>query len=549
MRFENDKEVVDYVKVHLTPEKWVMDARDNKKVLKALIEGEKFTEVLIDRIEKIESKDRQEVRKKHSKDIRDLFYRVMQPRESVHNAHGGSIVNKLSDTLTKRINEVLNEFKGQKSIDKYYSENFFRLADTDPNGLNFIEFIGEEDIYPTYKSIDDIRHYVSNGQLLEVLLFEPVDIFENDKYFQRFRLVSENKDYSVDYKDGNYVVNPDVKLTFEHPFNGVPATILSCTEETGRELRRSDMFPIIELSKDYARDKSVNTAFKFLHGFPLAWGYERDCRGCRGSGKDRKDQSKSCDSCNGTGLHRRSDVTDRLTLDMPTGLDGKSPLTKLAGWEVPPLDTWVQYNVDMKDIEERIEKTIWGTQKVKESNNETATGRFIDVQPIIARNEKYTDNIEWTKNQTIHFIEDWMNKAPVEEYKYTKIEGRNYIMESPDTILEKYISAKKEGANSVVLDKLLDEYILSKYHTNSELLERAQVKRRLEPHIHLSVEQVNSMFGRAEAAKKVLFSEFWNDPEENIEKDESKIKEAFKKYVSENNIEIEEQQTQQKQIV
>ena len=73
MVFKDDQEAIDFIKRHSTHSKWIALARENHKVLKALVIGKGFNDVLIEKIEKIESVDRAASRKKHSKDIRDMF--------------------------------------------------------------------------------------------------------------------------------------------------------------------------------------------------------------------------------------------------------------------------------------------------------------------------------------------------------------------------------------------------------------------------------------------------------------------------------------------
>ena len=86
-----EDEIKDLLKIHSEKtEQWVKDSRISSRTLKALVTGEGFHEELVDRIEHIESIDRANVRKKYSKDIRDLFNRVMKKRQNVFDANGGS---------------------------------------------------------------------------------------------------------------------------------------------------------------------------------------------------------------------------------------------------------------------------------------------------------------------------------------------------------------------------------------------------------------------------------------------------------------------------
>lgn len=526
MVFENDEQVYQFIKDNHKPHNWVTDARKNHKVLKALVVGKNFNEVLIEKIEKIESTARQEARKRYSKDIRDMFDRVMQPRISVFSASGGSVNNKIKSEQTKeKLIQTLDSFKGQKSIHKYLAENFFRLADTDPNGVMFVEYHKDEKIYPTYKSINDIVVYKSNGQLIEVILFEP-KLHKKIPGALEFRVVDDKKDYTVLKIGETYTIIEE--KTFEHPFGKVPGIILSDLQEMGEETRISALFPIEELSKDYARDKSIKTIYKFQHGFPRHWRYVKECRKCKGVGKDGKE---TCSDCSGTGEIRRNDVTDVTTVAMPRE-DDQIVTPNIEGFVSPDLDTWKQFNEELRDAEDLIESTMWGTKRLQKADNETATGRFIDVQPVMNKLGKFTDNVEWVHNKLIEWVQNWIAGAPVKS-EYHISYGRRFIIEGPDVILERYTESKNKGDNTTILDKLLDEYLLSKYQNNPALLNEQQKKREVEPYVHQDIKTVSEIFGSAEAYKKILFVEFWEVADKN--KTATELKQDFADFIAKDN--------------
>lgn len=526
--FHTEEEAINFVKIHSksTP-KWVSDAREEHTTLKALVFGENFHKELITRIEKIESEDRAKSRKKYSKDIRDLFNRVMQPRTSVFNAPGGSVHNEItSESVKEKLAEVLKHFKGQKSIKKYLSENFFKLEDTDPNGLIFLEYNEDIDIFPTYKSINDIRFYISDGQLCRILLFEPVEKKVGNRIWFEWRVIDGEKDYTIK-QDGQTFTLIEEK-TFEHPFGNVPAVILSDIQKMGTETRITPLFPIVELSKDYARDKSIRTIYKFQHGFPRHWRYDAPCRRCQGTGKTGEDD---CKICTGTGSLRTTDITDTTVLAFPRE-DEPIVTPNLEGFVSPDLETWARMNEDLKDNEELIDATMWGTRRIKKSTNETATGRFIDIQQVHNSLQPFTDNVEWVTNQLIKWVEFWINGMPKDAQEFKIVYGRMYIVESSDIILERYTESRAKGDNNTILDKLLDEYILSKYQNDPVTLEMMQKKRELEPYIHDTTKDVNDWFGSKEAEKKVLFPKFWEQTDTS--KDIKTLQTALDKYYIDN---------------
>ncbi len=528
MKFPTNDEAINFVKDHLKVDPWVALARENKKVLRALVLGDKFKDVLINRIEKIESIDRQIARKKYSKDIRDMFDRVMKPRSSVFSASGGSIHNDVK-IRKEEFDNAISEFKGRKSLKKYLSENFFRFEDTDPNGLIYLEYIENEDIYPTYKSIDDIRYYESDGQICKVLLFEPKKVMIEGVSVLKWRLVDDAKEWTIIQDGDNYRVLDGKQNTFNHPFGNVPGVILSDMKDSGSELRVSPLFPIVPLSEDYARDKSIKTVYKFLNGFTRHWMYERTCKACFGTGKNGEEP---CGVCGGTGNLRSNDVTDITIVDTPRDKDD-AVITPPEGWTQPDLETWTQYSSDLRDSEDLIDSTMWGTKRIKEGGNETATGRFIDVQPVMNKLSDFTDNVEWVHNQLAHWVENWVNGSPKKEFDYHESYGRDYIIESPDSILEKYTKARTQGDNNTILDKLMDEYILARYQSSVILLGEAQKKRQVEPYLHQSITEVDNMFGSSEANKKVLFVKYWQQADKS--KEVIELQKGFDTYFQENN--------------
>lgn len=538
MTFQSTEDVIAFIKSHQTIDEWVKTARKNHKTLKALVTGDGFHEELIERIEKIESADRAVARKKYSKDIRDMFIRVMQPRLSIFSSYGGSVTNEITSEKTKeRLDKHLTNFKGQKSIKKYLSENFFRLEDTDPNGLIFVEYISDENIYPTYKSIKDIRWYESNGQMCESLLFEPKTVMIGSVQYQKWRVVDDEWEYCVLQNGDIWMI--DEEKTFRHPFGNVPAIILSDVQITGSEVRVSPIWSIEELSKDYARDKSIKTIYKFQNGFPRHWRYEKPCRTCHGVGKTGED---ICATCDGTGHLRVSDVTDTTIVSFPRE-DEPIVTPNLEGFIAPDLETWQRYTDDLKETESLIESTMWGTHRIQEGGNETATGRFIDIQPVINRLDSFTDNVEWVHNKLINWVENWVNASPKEDQEYKIIYGRRFIIESPDVVLDKYSKAKSDGDNNTILDKLLNEFIMSKYQNDPQMLAESEKKIKVEPYIHNSIKEVFDIFGKDEAEKKVLFQKFWIDADKS--KDVDQLNKDFDDYILDNTVKTEEQQSNQ----
>ncbi len=520
--------VIEEIKKHQGTDAWVTAARDKAKELRALVDGKNFDELLIQQIEKIESNQRAVARKKYSKDIRDVFHRINNKRENIFQATGGSEEIKTeAEELKAKFIMNLNHFKSGKSISKYLSEYYFRQLDTDPNGVIFLEYKTEPElhVYPTFKSIDAIRHYDADGQKVEYIIFEPKKDLKAQVQKIEWRLVDAKTDWRILQVGDTFIV--DTEKTFEHPFGEVPAIIMSDYIELGQKVRLSFINPIVELAKDYARDKSILTIYKFQNGFPKHWQYTAQCRECHGTGKKG---TSECKPCAGTGVVQRKDVTDQINVSLPK--EGDPVIApNIAGFIQPDLETWRQYKEDLKDMEAVMEHTIWGTHEVKGSS-ETATGRFIDVQPITNELNNLSDKVQWVHNTLANWTANaYFPLKKKEEPIYFKAYGKRFIIEGPDSILEKYEKSRSEGANTTILDKLMQEYILSKYKTDPFMQERMIKKATVEPYVHYTIEQVNTIFGKAEAFKKAVFNDFWEEADHS--KDAMTLKNEFEVYAKE----------------
>ncbi|MDX1351255.1 MAG: hypothetical protein R3279_13450, partial [Putridiphycobacter sp.] len=273
----------------------------------------------------------------------------------------------------------------------------------------------------------------------------------------------------------------------------------------------SPIHNIVQLEKEYLRDRSIRTIVKFLNGFKKLVRPKIVCTSCHGFGKKGGDV---CPDCSGQGFTINSDVTDEIILPIdPTNPDQKLPdANNLATYIGLDTETWDQYTGELDYLEKVMYTTLWGTHYSNQSGGEkeTATARLLDVQPVISKLNKYGDVAEWVE----WTLTEWLinHKIPTKnkDEKVAIVQyGRSYIIEPTDVLLKKYIEARKEDTNVTVLDRLLVEYITSKYKNDVELLREELLKKEIEPYIHYTVEQVNDIYGVEQAQKKMAFNDWW----------------------------------------
>jgi len=517
-----EEQAIQIVKDNQTVCKSIKKARDYNKELSALINGDGFAEELINRIEHIESEDKAKARLKYARNIQDYFSRLLSPIQNIFSSAGGIVkFNIPNESQYKEFLATISNVRDGKSLSKYIQDYWVNLYHSDPNGLIFIEYSTDEglEIKPTYKNINCIRNYEPNGQICEWVLFEP-ETEENGT--KEWRLVDDLTDWTI-YQSGElFQVSTDE--TFIHPFGEVPAIIISDIIDIKNKIRLSPFDAIIGLSKEYARDQSIKTIYKFLNGFPTHWRYVTQCRSCQGTGK--KD-NKSCPDCDGHGYYKKKDVTDMVTLPIPSN-DGVKLAPDIAGYISPDLETWDQYTKELDILEKIAYNTHWGTN-VQNATNETATGRFIDIQPVMNRLNSYADTAEFVEWKITELIANAVLPTKVKNESISLIVyGRRFIIDSPDVILENYNKAKRENANITILDRLFNEYLTSKYKNDPSWLREENIKASIEPYLHLSILETSTIFGVQEAKKKNYFQDWWNDNKKDIvTKSEEELKKKF----------------------
>ena len=533
MTFADDNEVLLYIKNNQSICSYIKRSREQTTELKALVSGKMFTDYLIKKIEHIEGEKRAIARKKYSRSVIDLFERLLRPIDNVYHSTGGSTHIKLNPNELEVTLNSISKIRDGLSLGKWLEQFWMPLYHNDPAGVVFLEYKVENDraySYPTYKSINSIRKYEAKGQKCEVILFEPVKAKDSTGDYKIWRVVDDLKDYTVIQRGENYTVSEE--LTFEHPFGECPALINSNIIDILDDdyLRKSPINPICETSKEYAQNQSIKTVYKFLHGIPIQWRYVTVCRDCHGT---KKKGNSDCPTCDAKGFYESKDVTDIVNLPTPT--KDTPILQDIAGYISPDLDTWTQYTEELKFLENTSFKTHWGTV-VEAGANETATGRFIDVQPVMNRLNKYADVSEYMENQLTEWIINGLIPSKNKEEKVVAISyGRRYIIESPDVILEKYEKAKLNGDATTILDRLFNEYLTAKYRNDPKWLGMALKKAEVEPLLHYTIEQVLQIWGNEKAQEKTLFEEFWKTltAEEVLDNDAAKLKEMFKDWLEE----------------
>jgi hypothetical protein len=500
-----EDEVKDIIKLNLKTPKWVEVAREQHDTLSALIDGKDFKDELskIEHIEK--SEKRWKVREKYSRSIKDLNQRLLRPLDNVYAATGGAKHYNLPESQKKELLSKLAKVRGNQSLERWLKINWMHVYHTDPNGVIFIEY-KDDNCWTTYKSINNIRNYLKDGQNLEWLLFEPKKAITNNEPVEYVRFVDNETDWT--FKKTGDTITLDEDKTFNHPFGKVPGIVNSDINKMGFDYALSPIDRIIEAQQEYLRDQSQKTLYKFLLWNPIFWRYRSKCPSCNGTGKNG---NESCSQCSGTGWKLDRDITDEVLIPPPEDNDTPKLAPDIAGWIAPPDTILNQFTNELKVIEIGIYETQWGSHKSETSSgSKTQLEIWADEQPVMNRLNDYGDVAEWTEHELTELIANFLFPAKDKSEQISSIQyGRNYIIQPPEFLLEKYHSNKTAGDGVVVLDKNLSEYLTAKYKNDPISLRIMLLKKRLEYNVHYTYDQVEKIFGLEQSQRKMLFVDWW----------------------------------------
>lgn len=471
------------------------------------VEGVKeLVDSFLTRINNYENEGQHLARTKHTISNKFVVEELLNPTNNIFSAKGGSHNYKFKsnkDTSKDELIGIVENLPNGYKLNNYIRQVWFRKFVTDPNGLIFMEVTNkdnpeENEIYPTYKNIHTIKAYKQSSIFVEWVIFEPHEVIKDkNEVIEKFWAVDEMAYYEYQIKTNKDDIELIPLVQIEHDFEKVPAVLcsdiidnypISCSIYN-EDWKKSPIDNQIELLDKYLTSNSVLTLQEFMHNYAREWEYGDDCKICNGTGvientglqsRDKEINTQSCTCENG--MYVRKDPTDKLRMRPPE--EGQQKLDPPAGYVYLPTEPW---ELQVKSVDryfELIFRTLWhATYETQE--NATATGRFIDTQPI---NNKLNDFSNTT--ETIHTaIANFIGKYNFPEtFEYAIIQyGRRYLIETPDQIWEKYLKSKKENAPISTLDLLLLQYYESEFRENEQLLTYEIKKSKLEPFIHYDI--------------------------------------------------------------
>ena len=484
-------------------------------------------------LEPFENEDIAATRRTYAVSSKDLFKRLLREEQQVFTTKGGSVSYTNSKRKEKELIDVMSKFGGGIGLRRWVETYAKPAFDTDPMGLVFMEISDNNEapesgetkkIYPTYKSITCIHDYHADNRELEYVCFtiNKHELYEygisakdgeTNKYY---RFVDDEFDRVV------YVVNEVAILApmregyfaeIPNIFGKVPAIILSDLVQywdTGKYESRLQV--LSQVGDCFLRDRSIRDLQKLYHGFAKAVEPMIKCNTCDGEGVLKGLPCPDCSAAGadkGTGYKTRTRISDvaRFPLDILNEA-GSFDFKKLFGYVTPDIASWQQQNSDLASLEQLMYITHYGTMSNatvqgingKQPVDETATKTLMDTLPkqmVLNNLADWAERIEtWVANMSAMFL--FAEQEPSVSITY----GRDYILNTPEQILEVYHEMKKNGDPVSTLNEMMIKYIKSLYKGSPQKQAVELKKFTVEPFPHMSTKDIESSAFVSELDKK-----------------------------------------------
>lgn len=494
---------------------FITEAKEKQRLLNVHINGRGAVEYL-KRIEGHENPGQFDLRKKFVIRNKYVFSNLLRPVDKVFQAKGGSRIVDVgnSERNKKTMDDLLSDVRHGLSIRAWIKKVQANKYYSDPAGFVFFEWKGGE-TFPTMKSIQSVQNYKTDGRLFEWILFAPEKRKQGDKELEGmfYRFVDDEKDIVIKQSGDSFTIANkfDEQLGVEleeideeaNPWGRVPAIVNGSDLNDSMLYADSPVDSVIDLADKYMRNNTVKNIYEFLHGYPFFWMYAKKCSSCKGTGVDKK--GDTCKDCGGHGMSMKKDVSDAYLLATPRDKDSPTLSPNVAGYVEPSVATWQEMRSELDWMWRAMHFTVWGTSFTEDK--ETATGEFLNVQPVNDRLNDFSDAFEDLESKMIDFIGEFYLG---EVYKGNSVSyGRRYIMESPDKVWEKFMKAKLEGASPASLNNLYIQYLQSEFMNDSKTLAKMLKAMKLEPFVHKTIEEVRGIIDNLSFTKKLYFNEWW----------------------------------------
>jgi hypothetical protein len=533
----------------------------------------------LEKLDSYETDGQKIIREKLAKSNRSNFSFILRPTDKIFTAKGGAVNYNLPQVSIELIKNSTSNIADGLDIKKYLKKKVRKEFIIDPNGVLFVDIDEDGSVETHVIPTNEILWYEGKGNRVEAIVFEFTEKREDKINFLRdvcnikdaeyntnmpngylfekkyYRVIDKVSDRifvkEKNQTSGNIIfdsIYEDSNSNMSNYFGFVPALILGDEKDVNTGLFESIIDDLLDDADILMRRMSVMNVHELAHLYPRYWSYAQACTRCEGEGLiqglaiDGTDpieykEDTICTSCGGSGHKMQTNPSDEVVLPLPQ--DGDTVLTKPMGFESPDLQTAIFYDKVVKSQREEMFRAMWGTTYEVGGKRETATGRFLDAQPV---NDRLGD-ISYTFAKMHKFLLDCYGIVILRNnnYQSSVTYGRRYVFEGPDDILERYKEISREPVSDLTKMDLQARYFEAEYQDDPIELVKRKKLMKIEPFPTLSCKDVMGLEGlpNEEKLKKLYFGEWSNSllDQEVIFKTENELKLQLINYIKSKTLE------------
>lgn len=435
-----------------------------------------------------------------------------------------------------KLNNLLDDFWGEESLQDYMEDRFLDLSFIDPNAFISTEIDEEGSIYPFEIRSENALNYHYENNVLLYLIYGSDDLDKytlyHKEYIINFELRKEKKTETTTFKS-------DVPKESDQAFikiNGNVFTYYVIENE-------SEKIPLIQVG--YKRDSytygntyvnpfhsGLNRLEKIIksdselditiakHTFPQKLQYYQKCQGDRKNhsqcddGIDRK-TSQACVKCKGTGVMFHRSAQDALIYRLPTKserADGQQPmdLDKLMVYKHPPIDLIKFQNEYLKQLEDEVIKDVFTSQNFERSNGTaTATEIGYNMESIYDTLYPYARKFSKIYKKIIKTSADYLS---LDGLKIVHYFPKDFKLKTTEQLLGELKAAEDANAPEFLKKQLAIDIAEKIYHDNPSALNKFKIKMQHAPFSGKTKEEVKDIVqtGASTDFNIVLYIEFEN---------------------------------------
>lgn len=473
----------------------------------------------------------------------DMANRIMTPMYKIGRSHVDYSLtwsgSKTGIENAKKLNEILDKFYGDQSLDDYLADRMVDLDSTDPNGFIIVEFAEEvnpNDVnskakpYPfEVNSKEAVNYFYKNNELqFLVVKLEFCEVDDKDveikmakysQYLENHIIIATQvqtknlQDFILSYKLANKGASPIIwkaneasetsevyHIEFvEHKGGRIPAKRIGTRRDIST--RNRTCVPMMHSAYSYFM-KSIKSVSEFdltncLHVFQQKIQYSEPCIGDRVAKKicsgGKQPDGTDCSVCSGTGFLEHTSSADVIRVKLPKDLKEMVSLENFIAYKGPKMDLlefmkkFGFYELNELAFRAAYTSDIYVTDTIAK----TATEKEFDVDSIYDALKIFATNWSAMRKHITHVVATYrdLGKDLVVVHQFPK----DFKMKTVSMLLKELQMANTSGAPSYIKDSINKDLASKIYVDNPNKLIQIETKHRYFPFNGKTESEINNV--------------------------------------------------------